>query len=236
MIHIAVCDDETYTSDQIRSFVSGFFREKNIETMIRQFTGGEELLQYDGPIDILFLDIQMNGINGMEAAAELRRRKFRGFIIFITVLEEMVFQAFGVHAYDYLVKPVEKRCFEKVMDRLLTSMQNAGEEHLLVQKGHERSIVSLDDIVYCEVIDRKIYLHLVSSDTIDYYERIETLEQKLDGRFFRCHRSFLINLKHLKSFNHDTAYMENGTKVPVSRLRNRGFSDAVLQYMKDWRL
>lgn len=235
MLHIAICDDEKYMSDKIRTMVSDFFRRKSMEIEISQFSGGEELLKYDRNIDILFLDIQMNGIDGMETARKLRGRKFKGFLIFITVLKEMVFQSFEVQAYDYLVKPIEERHFEKMMERLLDSMRNAGEASLLVQKGYESSIISFDDIVFCEIIDRKVYLHLASSEVVDFYERIEKLETKLDSRFFRCHRSFLINLKYLKSYKNGIAYMENGEEIPVSRLRSKEFSGVILQYMKEWR-
>lgn len=235
MLHIAICDDEKDMSDKIRTMVSDFFHRKSMEIEILQFSSGEELLKCDKIIDILFLDIQMNGMDGMETARKLRSRKFRGFLIFITVLKEMVFQSFEVQAYDYLVKPIEERHFEKIMERLLASMRNADEASLLVQKGYESSIISFDDIVFCEIIDRKVYLHLASSEVVDFYERIEKLETKLDSRFFRCHRSYLINLKYLKSYKNGIAYMENGKEIPVSRLRSKEFSGVILQYMKEWR-
>ncbi|MCI8637660.1 MAG: response regulator transcription factor [Coprococcus sp.] len=232
MIRIAICDDEKYMSDHIRTMVTGFFRRKNMETIILRFSSGEELLKYDGQIDILFLDIQMKEINGMETARRLRAGKFRGILIFITVLKEMVFQSFEVEAYDYLVKPIGEKQFEKTMERCFVSLQNAIDASLLIQKGYESRIIDLNDIIFCEIIDRKIYLNLASSEVVDYYERIENLETKLDNRFFRCHRSYLINLKHLKGYKNGTAYMDNGREVPVSRLRSREFSSVVLQYMK----
>lgn len=233
MIHIAICDDETYMSDSIKAMVSSFFRKKNSEISLRTFSSGEELLNYSGQIDILFLDIQMKDIDGMETARKLRADKFQGFLIFITVLKEMVFQSFEVQAYDYLVKPVEEKQFEKTMERCFASMRSAAEDSLLVQKGHESRIIRKDEIVFCEIIDRKIYLNLVSGEVIDYYERIENLERKLEHHFFRCHRSYLINLKHLKGYKNGIAYMDNHREVPVSRLRSREFSNVVLQYMKN---
>ena len=205
----------------------------NIDDWKSQIKRGEDLLNYDGQIDILFLDIQMDGMDGLETARKLRAGKFRGFLIFITVLKEMVFQSFEVQAYDYLVKPVDEKQFEKTMERLFASMQNVGEDSLLVQQGYERRIVPKDEIVFCEVIDRKIYLNLASGEVVDYYERIENLETKLDSYFFRCHRSYLINLKHLKGYKNGTAYMDNNKEVPVSRLRSKEFSGVVLQYMKN---
>ena len=115
MIRIAICDDEKYMSDQIQELACAFFGRRNRETAIRRFSCGRELLEYDGQIDILFLDIQMKDMDGMETAKRLRAGKFRGFLIFITVLQEMVFQSFEVQAYDYLVKPIEEARFEKTM-------------------------------------------------------------------------------------------------------------------------
>ena len=233
MIRIAICDDEKYMSDQIQELACAFFGRRNRETAIRRFSCGRELLEYDGQIDILFLDIQMKGMDGMETAKRLRAGKFRGFLIFITVLREMVFQSFEVQAYDYLVKPIEEARFEKTMERLLASMCSAGGSSLLVQKGYESRIIQKEDIVFCEIIDRKIYLNLASGEVVDYYERIENLETKLDSHFFRCHRSFLINLGHLRGYKNGTAYMDNGREIPVSRLRGKEFSSVILEYMKD---
>ena len=80
MIYIAICDDEKYMSDHIRTMASGFFRKKNREISLRTFSSGEELLDYDGQIELLFLDIQMKNIDGMETARKLRADKFRGFL------------------------------------------------------------------------------------------------------------------------------------------------------------
>lgn len=235
MIRIAICDDEKEMSDRTAKLASDFFRRKNLQTTLLQFSGGEELLRYDKPIDILFLDIQMKGPDGMETARKLRERGFKGFLIFITVFKEMVFQSFEVQAYDYLVKPLEEAHFERTMERLYSSMQNACEANLLVRKGSESRMIPFDEIIFCEIIDRKIYLHLVSAEVADFYERIENLENRLDGRFYRCHRSFLINLQHLKGYKDGRAYMTGGTEIPVSRLRAKEFSGVILQYMKEWR-
>ena len=113
MIRIAVCDDDACMSDAVRTMAAGFFRRKNREAAVLQFSSGKELLDYDKPVDILFLDIRMKGLDGMETARKLRERDFKGFLIFITVLKEMVFQSFEVQAYDYLLKPPGKSSLKK---------------------------------------------------------------------------------------------------------------------------
>ncbi len=211
-----------------------FFEKKNTDILVMQYSSGEKLLESSKKIDILFLDIGLQGLDGIETAKRLRAEGYKGFLIFITVLKEMVFLSFEVQPFDYLVKPVLEEAFDKTMERLFLSMQDKEKEHLLVQKGYESNIISFHDIICCEVIDRKVYIYLESGKVIDYYDRIENLEKKLDKRFYRCHRSYLINLNHLKSYRNNTAYMADGKEIPVSRLRNKEFSNVILRYMSKW--
>lgn len=236
MINIAICDDEQVILNSIEKLVTDFFHSQNIEIKIFLFSSGEELLGIGKDIDILFLDIQMKHLNGIETARKIRSKGYKGFLIFITVLKEMVFQSFEVQPFDYLLKPIKYDNFQKTMERLLLSMKSADKENLLIQRGSESSIVSFGEIVFCEIIDRKVYLHLKSAEVIDYYDRIDNLEKKLDNRFFRCHRSYLINLQYLISYKNGFAHMVENHQIPVSRLRSKEFSNVILQYMKEWRL
>lgn len=144
MINIAVCDDEKCMSEKIEKLVEDFFRKKNTNISVSEYSSGEELLKSNERIDILFLDIGMRGMDGIETARKLRECRFHGFLIFITVLKEMVFQSFEVQPFDYLVKPVQEEHFEKTMERLFLSMQDRlspEKANLLVQKGCESNII-----------------------------------------------------------------------------------------------
>lgn len=236
-ISIAVCDDEPYMSEYLAEQVSAFFACENLPARISLFPDGNSLLSSAEALraDVLLLDIQMPRPDGLETAKELRRRGFRGFLIFVTILRETVFEAFEVQAFDYLVKPPAPDAFQRTMRRLLSAHRKQQESRLFVQKGSAQHIVPFADICFCEVIDRKVYLHLKDSTVLDYYEKMETLEQRLDGRFFKCHRSYLVNLDCLKSCQNGRAYLANGESVPVSRLRGRQFSAAVLRHMEQRR-
>lgn len=235
MIHIGICDDEAYMRNTLTEHISAFFKRENMETTIFSFQNGRSLLDYDKKLDIVFLDIQMDDPNGFDTATELRNRGFHGFLIFVTILQDYVFDAFEVQAFDYLVKPLREDHFFRTMSRLLLSIRSHNEKQLLIQKGTQWSIVPFGNIVYCEIINRKVYLHLKDEPTLDYYDRIERLEEKLDERFFKCHRSYLINLQYLKSYQTGQAYMTNGETIPVSRLRRDEFAAVILKYMKEWR-
>lgn len=91
MLYVAICDDEQYVLGTLRNLVKDFFAKNNMEIEITMFTSGEELLKYRNHIDILFLDIQMKNIDGMETAKKLRQSDFKGFLIFVTILKELVF-------------------------------------------------------------------------------------------------------------------------------------------------
>ena len=233
MINIAICDDEPSMVNELEIRTKKFFAET--ETDISKFYDGTSLLKSCNTMDydIIFLDIKMNALDGMETARKLRNQNFDGYLIFVTILEDYVFDAFEVSAYDYLVKPVEDDRFLRTMNRL---QKRLGSSFLTIQKESESRLLALDEIVYCEVLNRKIYIHTTGGETIDYYDKIESLENRMkksSDLFFRCHRSFLINMEYLNGFGKSSAHMYGGAEVPVSRLRRKEFESAVIKYLKD---
>lgn len=234
MLRVGICDDEAYFVDALAEQVSAFFAGESLEMGLFRFSSGRELLDQGGGLDILFLDICMDGPDGLETARELRRRQFGGILIFVTVLEDCVFDAFGVQAYDYLVKPLQPQGLQRTLARLVGTLRAQGSGRLLVRQGGAWQVIPFDRIVFCEVIDRKVYLHLRDGRVVDYYERLEILSEKLDSRFFRCHRSYLVNLQYVERYEEGAAQLAGGARIPVSRLRSSAFSGAVMQYLKLW--
>ena len=234
MLSIAICDDEPSMVNELEARTKCFFADSGTETDIAKFYDGVSLLEScaEADYDIIFLDIRMKAPDGMETARRLRNRSFGGYLIFVTVLEDYVFDAFEVSAHDYLVKPVENDRFMRTMERL---QKRFDKSCLTVQKDGESRLIGLDEIIFCEVLNRKIYVHTADGKIVDYYERIENLEKNLRSsrKFFRCHRSFLINLEHLKGFGNGLAHMKGGIDIPISRLRREAFETAVIGYMKD---
>lgn len=231
MINIAICDDEPYILDEIRGKVADFMKNEKLISNIMCFESGNALLSSAYDFDVIFLDIGMDGTDGMKAARELRKRSFKGFLIFVTSLEEYVYDSFEVSAYDYLVKPVSDEKIRKTLSRMLSELKENLSENLIIRSGGDSSIIPIKDIVFFEVIDKKIYIHTVFGEIITYYERLENLESKLDRHFFKCHRSYLINLRNVKSFGKKTVQMNTGEKIPVSRLRFSSLETAVADYI-----
>lgn len=234
MLKFAVCDDEPWMAQAIAEQISGYMDGMGKAAYsVSRFSDGRALLKDGGGFDVFFLDIQMERPDGMETAAELRRRGERGLIIFITVLKESVFDAFSVEAYDYLVKPLDIARFARTMERALKTLEQRCAQTMAVRRGAVCEVIPLADVVYCEVLGRKVYLHKSDGTVMDYYDRLENLERRVDGRFFRCHRSYLVNLDYVRGLRDGRITALQGETIPVSRLRERELTQALLRRMKE---
>lgn len=234
MITFAICDDEQLMAQELSNQLSQDMAERQITSYrVSCFSNGRSLLESDCDFDVIFLDIQMDEPDGMETARKLRQRGNHSLLIFVTVLKECVFDAFEVEAYDYLIKPLDGGRFRQTMDRVIRSLEERAAKSIVVQRGASCEVVLLAEIVYCEVQGRKIYIHQSDGKITDYYDRLDDLEQRVDRRFFRCHRSYLVNLEYVRGCNAGQVMLPRSGKIPVSRLRERALTQALLRYMKE---
>ena len=227
---IAICDDEKNIRELMKNKVINYCPDAKIVS----FTSGEDLLSSDGQIDILFLDIQMSGKNGMETARELRKKDKDVILIFVTAVEEYVFQAFDVGAFHYIVKPIDDVKFVDVLRRAVDelslqrkSVNEAEERYLLINNGGMHTKVAFDEIVYAEVFNRKIVIHK-KNESIEYYGKMSDLESLAGDSFFRPHRAYLINLKYVEKYDASTIYLENGSVL----MAKQNYPEFVKKYMK----
>ena len=222
MIKVAICDDEPLMVRGLTSHLTSYMEEHSITAYsVSSFSGGCALLERVGSFDVIFLDIQMEQPNGMETARLLRQRGDHSLLVFVTVLKELVFDAFQVEAYDYLLKPLNIVHFKRTMDRAIRALEQRRAKDIVIQRGTGCEVVLLSDVVYCEVLGRKIYLHKQDGTVIDVYDRLEALERRVDGHFFKCHRSYLVNLDYVRGCQDGQVMLSQGERIPVSRLRDR---------------
>ena len=229
-MRIAICDDEK----NIRELIKGKIANQYPDANIIFYNSGEELLLSDEHIDILFLDIQMSGKNGMETARELRKKDKKIIIIFVTAVEEYVFQAFDVGAFNYIVKPIDDTKFTEVLHRAIEEWnakkltnQEPEEKYLMINNGGVHIKVTIDDIVYAEVFNRKVVIHKLN-ETIEYYGKMSDLENVAGNSFFRPHRAYLINFKYVEKYDATTIYLEKGTAL----MAKQKYPEFVKKYMK----
>ena len=233
MIMFAICDDEPQMAREIADQLAGYMKETDCDYSVDCFSSGYALLKSSDEFDVIFLDIQMERPDGMETAALLRQRESRSLLIFVTVLKDRVFDVFPLETFDYLLKPLDRDRFRRTMDRALRWLERDAAKNLVIQRGSGCQVVPLSDILYCEVLGRKIFIHKKDGIVLDYYDRLEDLEQRVDSRFFKCHRSYLVNLDHVGGCQEGQVLLSQGERIPVSRLRERELTQALLRHMKE---
>ena len=235
---IAICDDEK----RIRDMLSDAVREVSPDVEIESFADAGPVLAKSYDADILFLDIQMPGIDGMKAARIIRGIGKKTVIVFVTALEEQVFNAFDVGAFQYIVKPFDhKRIKEvirkaisqaeeqKLIEKTIAEKENDTTRFITVKSGGVNTRVIIAEIVYAEIFDRRIVLHMENRDTIEFYGRISELENLLGNDFFRVHRAYLINLAFVRSYDSKTVNV-HGEEISVARGKYQDLIKAYLSY------
>lgn len=230
-MNIIICDDEKSIRTALQQKTARFFAEKNMPCEILSCSSGEEVLSLTEKgtvIDLLFLDIQMPGRNGMEIARTLRRQHKDILIIFVTALSEYVYEAFDVDALHYLVKPFNDEKLYQVLDKVLRQHEKqAPPGAILVKRGGVSTRVLLSDIIYAEVFNRKVMLHTTNGD-IEYYGKLADLSEQAGADFYRTHRAYLVNLKYVEKYDAATVWLEQG----MALLSKKQFSGFVQQYMQ----
>lgn len=232
-MQIAVCDDQK----EFRNMLAEKIERLCPKAELVLYRSGEELLLSDRQADILFLDIQMPGKSGMEAAKELRRKNPSMIIIFVTALDDFVFEAFDVGAFHYLVKPFHNAKFTEVLfhavqqyeERRRSEAAERGQEKqcLTITSGGQHFTVLPEDIVYAEVFDRKVIIHTMDQD-IEYYGKMKDLEQKAGGEFYRPHRAYLVNFNYIRKYNATTIYLKKGQAL----MAKQNYGEFVKRYLR----
>lgn len=232
-MRIAICDDEK----EIRQMLAEKVHALYPQAFLSLYKSGEELLSAEREADIVLLDIQMAEKDGMETAREFRRKNKRTVLIFITALEEYVFQAFDVGAFHYLVKPFEDEKFAEVLGNAVRQAaegkgssfkrERAEASGFLIQAGGQHIFVRLEEIVYAEVFNRKIILHTLDAD-IEYYGKMKELEEKVGEDFYRPHRAYLINFAFVRKYDAATIYLEKGQAL----MAKQNYPEFVKRYLR----
>ena len=235
MIRIGICDDEAYMLELISEKIKNYMAANHMDLSLLQYESGLKMLESGEKFDVIFLDIKMKGPDGVETAKRMRAKGFKGHVVFITVSEEDVYRAFKVETFDYLLKPLDKEEFKHTMKRILMSFRNRYEGRMLIRHDGEWSVILFHDIIYAEVINRKIHLRLTDGRDIEYYDQLKRMRERLDGRFCRCHRSYIVNSDHIAGVAHGRELMmDNRDVIPISRTYSETFNKEYFSYIEAW--
>ncbi|MFR5585779.1 MAG: LytR/AlgR family response regulator transcription factor [[Clostridium] scindens] len=235
MLQIAICDDEKYYREEIRRLVEDWLEEKGMEYAIHLFASGEEfLIQNENLVryDCIFMDINMNEIDGIEAAMQIRSYHSKTQIVFVTAFIQYVLEGYKVDAVRYIMKDTLKTAVPECMDAVWKRLRLAQVTFHFVEG--EKTLYT-DNILYVESRRHKSIFHYMESGMTEYqiYSKLDEIEQKLyEYGFLRIHKSYLVNMKHMRRVSNYEAMLDNGECLSVPRLRFQKVKEAYVEYKR----
>lgn len=233
MYHIAIVEDSAFDRKQLTEFLQKYEKETGENFQIDLFSDGDELIKnYPSGLDILFLDIMMERMDGLKTARLVRRMDDRVILFFVTSMVQYAIQGYRVDAMDFLVKPVSYMGLKVRMDRARLRLRKRETLCLEIRSTDGLRSVSAADICYLETCNHRVVIH-TKTEAIPANCSLRSLEQELVGMpFFRCHTSFLVNLNYVDKIQGNDVWV-GGEKLFVSRYRRKDFLDAWAAFLGD---
>ena len=221
MITCAMCDDELPFAEQLRSLVMAYAKKKRVELQAETFASAEELLEEienGAGFEILFLDIEMRKMDGIELGKKLRERSYQTLIIYVSGYDQYMRQLFEAEPFRFLSKPLKQEELENVLDKAFERISRFHRELFTIRFG--KNVVNLlcRDIVYLESYKRKGIVHTVRGE-YEYYHKLDEAEEELlaiSADFVRIHKAYLVNMEHVEAFQYEKLALRDGTILSIS--------------------
>ena len=235
-MRILICDDDLLIIEKLQKYLKSYFSHLHLRCPeIACFSDGESLLADPGDKDILFLDIEMSGLDGIYVGTELKKRNRNIIIFIITSYSEYLDEAMRFHVFRYLSKPINlKRFFRNMKDALVSF--NAISAKIPIETKQMTYMVPTSQIIAVEAQGRKVIVHTTSQDLISVRNMNYLADQLPNNCFFRTHRSFIVNFKHITDFDHTTVHLTNRQLIAyLTKRKYSAFKEAYLLYLESTR-
>lgn len=231
MVKVAVVDDEQKERDLLIQCYRELQMEVREELQIDTFQSGDDLLEnYDYSYDLICLDIDMEGKDGICTAKEIRRQDERVIIMFITNMAQMAIRGYEVQALDFVLKPVNYYSFAMKMKKAFNMIENKKSKNIVVSTTDGMRKISTNDLYYVEVNGHYLQYHTLTG-VVRQKATMKELEDKLSGLSFkRCNNCYLVNLKYVDCVSKDDLKI-GGEWLKISRPRKKEFLQALANYM-----
>lgn len=218
MINIGICDDEASMRRLLRAPLEQKLQLLGADYRIYEYDCGETLLTRPETewLDILFLDIEMKQLSGMETAKNLRKRDSHTLLIFVTAYPDFVFQGYEVHAFHYILKPYENQKIMKVLEQAIKELGQNREHYFTLEQKSGTTKIPAKKILAFSSDRRKIIISLEDGNKLEFYGKLDAVETDLPDYFIRCHNRHLVNLNYVTALEKDGCTLRSQS-FPVSR-------------------
>ncbi len=234
MYNIAICDDEESFVTELAQQLKRYMEETGTELRITVFRDGKELVENDQiEMDLIFLDIQMNEMNGLQAAKRIREKDSGVGIIFLTSLVSHVLEGYQYQAVNYIIKPIKYVRLKAEMDRWIARYKQNEKDHIVITNDNGKYKVFLNTLHYIETYQRNVLLHTDEQEIISY-KKMKDFERELAGScFVRCHTGYLVNLYFVKRVEKLEMELTTGEKIPISQPKRKMVMEKLADYWGD---
>lgn len=231
MIRIAICEDKDEPARTLFAHLARYQKERDVSLEYVHFCNGLAFLdKYRQGFDVVFMDIEMPVLDGMETAKRLRQIDPYVPLVFITDLKQFALKGYEVEALDFLVKPVVWPAFASMMDRVRKNFSKRGDDTVALQTAEGTVKVSLADVFYVEVEQHYVVYHTLGGE-FRFWGSLAEEEKRLPAdRFVRSSSAYLVNLGHVTRVDGVDVYV-GGACLPLSRGKKAAFLEALLAFV-----
>ena len=232
MLQIAIVEDSPAEREKIRECLDYVTETEKISFHIQEFsTGASFLFNANDGWDIVFMDIDMPEMNGMETARAMRKTNQAVILIFVTNMAQYAISGYEVDALDFILKPINKYSFAIKVKRAVARTIKRNDEFIPVRMEGDIHQVRIASIKYLDMQDHHVIYHTVEGDYSEYITLKEACE-KINRKFFvYCNRSYLVNMRHITSVGKDTVKV-GGDELIISRPQRKAFLEALSDFMR----
>lgn len=233
MIQIAICDDETAILEMMQHYLQEFNRKYELDLQIHSYTDGKNLLSSREKYDIIFLDIGFAEENGIQVGQEIRKMDKRVKIIYMTAFSDYMKDAFQVHAFDYIVKPVSEEKIHQILLEAITYGNLNAVNSMTFRSKNGLITLKVEEILYFEYYNRSVLVYDCNDRVFELPgEKISNVAEKMKPYHFEVsHKSFVVNMYQIKSIKGYCINMNRGKMVPLSQLYSKSFRKIMHEYL-----
>lgn len=229
MLKIAICEDEKAFADSLEKSIQKWAVQRAVNVKIEKFDNGLPLLyciDESGMFDVIFMDVEMEKMNGLKTAAKIREKDYITTLIFISQYEDYYKEAYSVHPFHFLSKPILQSKLDEVMDAYKQmKMQDVDTFTYCINRAYYT--IPLSDILYFN--SERRYVSIICKDGVKgFYGKLSDVEKQMEEKgckFVRIHQSFLVNVKYIREYRYGDLVMANGANLTISRDNRRKMSE-----------